>query len=136
MIVMKNTVVRRALLVLAAFVFFAIALGSLLTPHTMAAQLGYVLDNADALNEFRAVYVGLWISTGVLLLIAARRMDLPLIGDLGALLILGQTFGRIVSVALDGMPSAKVWPIFALELIGGIAILLVRPNPSTCGRIE
>ena len=125
---------RRTILILSALVFFAIALGSLVIPHTVAAQLGYTLNNVDALNEFRAVYVGVWVATGILLITAARRIDLPLIGDLGALLILGQTFGRTISIALDGLPGEKIWPIFALELLGGVAILVVRPSNKVSGQ--
>jgi hypothetical protein len=94
----------------------------------MAEGLGYTLSSVDALNEFRAVYVGLWLATAALLVIALRRIQEPLLSDLGALLILGQTGGRILSLLLDGTPSAKVWPIFILEAIGGLALLIVRPS--------
>jgi len=120
--------VRRGILLLTAVVFTAIAIGSLLIPHQMAAQLGYTLDNVDALNEFRAVYVGVWLATAVLLVVAARRIEEALLGDLAALLILGQTFGRLLSMAIDGLPTARMWPPFVVELIGGVVILLVRPG--------
>jgi hypothetical protein len=42
-------------------------------------------------------------------------------------LILGQTVGRMLSLVLDGMPSARVWPMFVLEGVGGVALLVVRP---------
>jgi hypothetical protein len=99
---------------------------SLLLPHEMAAQLGYRLDNVDALNEYRAIYVGLWLATAALLLIAAVRARDALLGDLGALLILGQSFGRCLSLILDGLPSERIWPVFALELAGGLALILLR----------
>ena len=125
---MKNSKVRQILLGLTAVVFASIAVLSLLMPHTMAEGLGYTLSGVDALNEFRAIYVGLWFSTAVLLVVALRRIHEPVLGDLGALLVLGQTGGRILSVLLDGMPSARVWPIFVLEAIGGLALLIVRPS--------
>lgn len=120
--------VRRTVLVLAAVVFTAIAAGSLVAPHPMAAQLGYTLDNVDALSEFRAVYVGVWLATAVLLAVGARRIEDVLLGDLAALLILGQTFGRLLGVAIDGLPSARMLPPFVVEAIGGLAILLARPR--------
>ena len=125
---MKSSRIRRILLGLTAVVFAGIAVASLLAPHRMAEGLGYTLGNVDALSEFRAVYVGLWLATAGLLLVALRRIQEPLLGDLGALLVLGQTGGRILSVLLDGMPSARVWPIFILEAIGGLALLAVRPS--------
>ena len=119
---------RRFLLLAAAAVFSAIALASLLMPHRMARQLGYELTSVDALSEFRAVYVGVWLATAVLLIVAAVRVHSLLLGDLAALLILGQTLGRILSLAIDGVPSARIWPFFALELVGGVAILVIRPR--------
>jgi hypothetical protein len=94
----------------------------------MAEGLGYRLDSADALSEFRAVYVGVWLATAALLIVALRRIHEPLLGDLGAMLVLSQTGGRIVSLLLDGAPSVRVWPLFALEAVGGLALLVVRPS--------
>jgi hypothetical protein len=94
----------------------------------MAEALGYSLLSVDALSEFRAIYVGLWLATAVLLVVAIRRVEVALLGDLCAILVLGQTGGRIVSLLLDGIPSKRVWPIFLLEAVGGIALLGVRPS--------
>jgi hypothetical protein len=120
--------IRQAVLVISALVFTGIAIGSLVAPKQMAAQLGYSLLSTDAYSEFRAVYIGVWLATAVLLVVAARHIGLSLIADLGALLILGQTAGRLISIILDGFPSLNVWPIALLELLGGLAILLSRPN--------
>lgn len=131
---MRSDKVRQALLVLTAMVFAGLAVASLVAPHTMAGGIGYTLDNVDALSEFRAVYVGLWLATAALLIVAARRVADPLLGDLGAMLVLGQTAGRLVSLVLDGMPSARIWPIFILEALGGVALLVVRPRGGVaCG---
>jgi di/tricarboxylate transporter len=132
---MRNTRTRRALLVLAGLVFVGIALASLLAPHEMADGLGYSLASTDALNEFRAVYVGLWLATAVLFFTAAWRADQALLGDMAALLILGQVFGRVLSLALDGSPSARIWPMFFVEAIGGLAILFVRPGRPPSGLV-
>jgi len=126
--VIRSSRVRRTLFTLSGLVFVAIALGSLLAPHEMAAGLGYTLGNVDALSEFRAVYVGLWLAIAVLLVVAGSRVQPALVGDLGALLILGQSVGRLLSLALDGPPTSRIWPMFALETLAGIALLLVRPS--------
>jgi ABC-type thiamin/hydroxymethylpyrimidine transport system permease subunit len=126
----KSSGVRQILLGLVALVFTAIAVGSLVAPHKMAEGLGYSLDSVDALSEFRAIYVGLWLATAVLLVVALRRVQHAVLGDLCAILVLGQTFGRIVSLVLDGIPSGRIVPIFVLEAMGGVALLLVRPSDS------
>ncbi len=127
---MKSSKARQILLGLTALVFVGIAAASLLAPHTMAHGLGYSLTSVDALSEFRAVYVGVWLATAALLVVALRRVQEALLGDLCAILVLGQTGGRMVSLLLDGMPSPRVWPMFVLEAIAGLALLSVRPSNS------
>jgi hypothetical protein len=131
--VIRHDTARRVLLILSALVFAAIAAGALVAPRTMAAQFQMRLDHVDALNEYRAVYVGLWLAQAAMLSIAARQVRWALLGDLGALLILGQVAGRLASLILDGPPSAKVWPTLLMELVAGLAILLVRPRASLSG---
>ena len=128
---MKSSKVRQVLLGLTAAVFVAIAIASLVAPRVMAQELGYSLLSVDALSEFRAIYVGLWLATAVLLVVAMRHVHLALLGDLCAILVLGQTGGRIMSLLLDGIPSRRVWPMFLLEALGGIALLGVRPSVPT-----
>lgn len=125
---MRSNRARRALLAATALVFLGVAVGSLLAPHEMAAGLGYRLDNVDALNEFRAVYVGMWLAMAAVLGWAFRRIEEPCFGDVAALLLLGQTVGRLISLVLDGGPSGRIWPMLVLEGLGGIALLWVRPT--------
>jgi len=127
--VLRSDAVRRLILGIAAVVFVLIATQAILRPDQLL--LGRHLDGIDSYNEFRAIYLGLWLATAVLLVIAAQRIREPVLGDLGALLILGQVFGRIVSLLADGVPGPRVWGIFMLELVGGAAILVVRPSRGT-----
>jgi len=120
---------RRFVLATTALVFVLIAARAMTRPDL--TQLGRHLDTVDQHSEFRAVYLGLWLATAVMLVIAAQRIRDPLPGDLGALLILGQVFGRLVSLVVDGLPGRATWSIFALELLGGVVILVVRPETRT-----
>jgi ABC-type thiamin/hydroxymethylpyrimidine transport system permease subunit len=124
----RSSKARQVLLGIVSLVFAGIAVASLVMPHTMAQGLGYRLDSVDALSEYRAVYVGLWLATAAVCVVALRRVEDALLGDLCALLVLGQVGGRILSLILDGSPSARIWPMFALEALGGVALLLVRPS--------
>ena len=125
---MKSSNARRFLLGVTSLVFACVAMANLVAPRTMARGIGYTLDTVDALSEFRAVYVGVWLAKAVLMAVAFRRVHEALLGDLCAILLLGQTGGRILSVLLDGVPSAKVWPWFVLEAVGGVALIVVRPS--------
>jgi hypothetical protein len=129
----RTLAVRRALLLVAAAVFAGIAIGSLVAPDAMAKGFDYSLSTPNALSEFRAIYVGLWLAHVVLLAWAAKRIELLYLGDIAALLILGQVAGRLVSVVLDGLPDMRLVPIAAAELLGGIFILTVRPGKSLRG---
>lgn len=129
---------RQILLALTALVFLGIAAGSLVAPHRMARDLGYTLDSTDALNEFRAIYVGLWLAKAAFFLTAARRAaDLPILGDLGAVLLLGQTVGRVSSLILDGLPARPmVWTVLLVEALGGVLLLLLRPRALAPARMK
>jgi hypothetical protein len=121
--------VRRVLLGLTGLVFAGIAVASLLAPDTMAAGLGYTLGNVDARSEYRAIYVGLWLAQTVVCVMAARHVHDARLGDVVGILVLGQAVGRLISVGLDGeLPGAKLMPTAIVELVGGIAILAVRPG--------
>ena len=119
---------RRFVLAAAALVFLGIAIGSVVAPRTMAEPFDYELATANALNEFRAVYVGLWLAHAVVLGWAAWRIDVRVLGDVGGLLILGQVVGRLVSLALDGAPDGRIVVPAVAELVGGVLILALRPR--------
>lgn len=133
---MRSSRFRRFALAATGLVFAGIALASALAPHRMAEGLGYTLSNVDALSEFRAVYVGLWTATAVAFWIAARRVHEPLLGDLCALLVLGQVAGRLLSLALDGLPTPRMWPIAGLEAVGAAVLLGVRPDRQLLGALS
>ncbi|MBK7996264.1 MAG: DUF4345 family protein [Blastocatellia bacterium] len=81
----KNNLARQIVLVLAALVFILVAIAALVIPHKMASQMGYTLVNINGLNEFRAIYVGVWFATAILLIVAAKNIKIPLLSDLGAI---------------------------------------------------
>ena len=77
------------------------------------------------LNEFRAVYVGMWLAMAAILVLAFRRVEEPLLGDVAALLILGQTLGRLIEPGpgrkpeLPDLADASCW-----RRSGGAALLV------------
>jgi hypothetical protein len=119
---------RRVVLGLAALTFAAIAVGSLVAPRQMAQPFDYVLDTTNALSEFRAIYVGLWLAHVFVLAWAALRIDLAYLGDVAGVLVLGQVAGRLVGIAIDGLPDLRLAPPAVAELVAGSLILLLRPR--------
>jgi hypothetical protein len=56
------------------------------------------------------------------------RIDDAVIGDLVAVFLLAQPFGRVLVWFRKGSPHGSLRAAFILELIAGTAILLVRPS--------
>lgn len=125
---MSRATARRILLVVTGLVFLGIAAGSLLAPATMAEPFEWTLEHPNSLNEFRAIYVGLWLAHAVLFFWAARRNDLPVLGDVAALLLAGQVVGRLVSLLLDGLPDGRLLGPALAESLGALGLLLTRPR--------
>lgn len=119
---------RRILLWLTASVFTAIALYALLSPEHMAQGLGYTLQAPNGYSEFFAVYVGVWLATSGLAVYAARHIRQPVIGDIVAVLVLAQPVGRCIAMLEHGLPTGNLFAVFVLEVIGGVALLAVRPS--------
>lgn len=125
-----TNLIRRIILAGNGLTFLLIAIGDLFFTERAAYLYGYTLNGpVDGLNEFRAVYIGFWIGLTVLFFYAARRLELVLMGDLALLLILLQSLGRLLSFALDGIPSRRFVIVFFLELISSLIGLLMRPKP-------
>ncbi|MDB4995375.1 MAG: hypothetical protein JWM74_2807 [Myxococcaceae bacterium] len=115
-------------------VFGVIGLAATFAPRFVAAQYGFSsVEGTDAMNELRAVFTGFWLGLALLMITAARKPEMVLLGDIAGAMIGLQALARALSFALDGMPSAKVTSAFAGELLTAIVILAVRPVPRSGG---
>lgn len=119
---------RQVLLGLTALVFAALALRTWWVPDTVARELGYGMSDANGYSELHAIYVGLWLMHAALGVWAALHVDQAVLGDILALLLLGQPLGRLIAVPRYGLPRGPLLAFFALEVIGGLALLAVRPG--------
>ena len=79
-------------------------------------------------SEFHAIYLGVWLATAILAILAAVRIRQALHGDLLAMFVLAQPLGRLIAVIRFGLPEGPLLFMFALEAIGGLAVLCVRPS--------
>lgn len=120
--------IRRIMLIGNGLTFLGIAIGVLLATSKAAYLYGYTLNGVDGLNEFRAVYIGFWIGLTVLFFTAARKLELTLLGDIGFLMVLLQSLGRLLSFVVDGKPSERFIVVFFLEFLTGLIGLLIRPR--------
>ena len=119
---------RAALLQLAATAGSLAALVAMLDPDRVADAMGVFVVGVNGYSQFYAIYVGVRLATAGLALLAARRGELPILGDLAALFILAQPLGRLVAAFAIGLPGGLLFVICGIELAVGLALLLLRPQ--------
>ncbi len=115
----------RWVLVILALPFLGVGVAFMVAPETSAGLVGLSLADATAFADVRAVYGGLQLGCGGLLVAAAWRPDLARIGLVGAIALYGGlAFARCVSVVVSGVPSTVGLMLHAAEL-AGLAFALV-----------
>jgi len=104
------------------------ALSAMLNPDRIATAMGQFLVGVNGYSQFYAVYVGVRLATAGLALLAARRGDQPILGDLAALFILAQPLGRFIASFAIGLPQGLLFVVSGIEVLAGLALLLLRPR--------
>jgi hypothetical protein len=104
------------------------ALSAMLDPDRTAAAMGLFLVGVNGYSQFYAIYVGVRLATAGLALLAARQGDQPILGDLAALFILAQPLGRFIASFAIGLPQGLLFVVSGIELLAGLALLLLRPR--------
>jgi hypothetical protein len=104
------------------------ALSAMLDPDRTAAAMGLFLVGVNGYSQFYAIYVGVRLATAGLSLLAARRGDQPILGDLTALFLLAQPLGRFIASFAIGLPQGLLFVVSGIELLAGLALLLLRPR--------
>ncbi len=104
------------------------ALVAMLDPDRVATAMGLFLVGVNGYSQFYAIYVGVRLATAGLALLAARRGDQPILGDLVALFLLAQPAGRLVAAFAIGLPNGSLFVVSGIELLAGLALLALRPR--------
>jgi hypothetical protein len=120
--------VRGQLLQLVATASSLAALVAMLDPDRVATAMGLFLVGVNGYSQFYAIYVGVRLATAGLALLAARRGDQPILGDLVALFLLAQPAGRLVAAFAIGLPRGVLFVVCGIELLAGLALLALRPR--------
>lgn len=119
---------RGQLLQFVATAHSLLALAALLNPDRIGEAMGLFLVGVNGYSQFFAVYVGVRLATAGLALLAARRGDQPILGDLTALFILAQPAGRLVAAFAIGLPQGLLLVVSGIEAIVGVTLLWLRPR--------
>ena len=119
---------RVKLLQLVATASSLAALVAMLDPDRVATAMGLFLVGVNGYSQFYAIFVGVRLATAGLALLAARRGDQPILGDLVALFLLAQPAGRLVAAFAIGLPRGVLFVVCGIELLAGLALLALRPR--------
>ena len=119
---------REKLLQLVATASSLAALVAMLDPDRVATAMGLFLVGVNGYSQFYAIYVGVRLATAGLAVLAARRGDQPILGDLVALFLLAQPAGRLVAAFAIGLPTGSLFVVSGVELLAGLALLALRPR--------
>jgi hypothetical protein len=119
---------RGQLLQLVATASSLAALVAMLDPDRVATAMGLFLVGVNGYSQFYAIYVGVRLATAGLAVLAARRGDQPILGDLVALFLLAQPAGRLVAAFAIGLPTGSLFVVSGIELLAGLALLALRPR--------
>lgn len=118
-------------LLLCGVAFILIGVNTFHDPLAAMAPVELNINSVSALNELRANYGGMQIGVGLLLLAGFRVPALTrpvLLAQ--ALLVGGLAWGRIISIAIDGMPGTFVQGLLVLEsVIAVVSLLLFLRKP-------
>ncbi len=132
---MSRLRVRQGLLTLLGIALLAVAGFNFLDPVGSAEAAGLQFASLTGLNEYRAVYTGMFGGLGVGALIAARNPENLLLGDMVALAVVGEAIARMSSIAIDGYPGPTTILLLASELTP-LAVLLARPSQPAVDQVS
>lgn len=113
-----NTKINQLFLLVTGVSFLLIGLNTFHDPLAAMAPVELAINTVSALNELRANYGGLQIGIGLLLLAGVLRPTLARPALLAqALIVGGLACGRLISIALDGLPNSFVQSLVVLESV-------------------
>ena len=129
---MTTTWFQRLTLGAAGLAALGIGLAITAAPASFYASYGIVLGtDPNLLSELRAPGANLAALGAIILAGTVHQGIARLSAALGAVVFLAYAFGRIVSMALDGMPSSGLVQATMIELvIGGLCAVLLRRGQS------
>ena len=122
--------IARGILLLEAFVFIWIGLFFVVAPGTMLGYVEVEARTAVARTDIRAVYGGLDLGIGVLLLVGATQPAFLVYGLWTGSVVFGSlVVTRLLGLILDGSQAAITYYLLAFEIVGflasGLALMLV-----------
>jgi len=118
----------------------ALAIGAFITlaPHAFYASYGITLgDDPNLLSELRAPGAGLAGLGALMLAGIARATMAPIALTVALVVYLAFPAGRIISIALDGLPSSSVMGALAIEVVvAGLLLMAFKSRQPGTSRTK
>jgi hypothetical protein len=106
------------ILALAGLSFIGFGVAFVVSPAEMAGVVGLVAETPSALTEVRAMYGGLEIALGMVLLTLLRGATAQVIGlRVAAFAFGGLALGRLTGLVVDGFWQPFTWLLMAVEIL-------------------
>ena len=116
----------------------ALAIGTMITlvPHAFYASYGITLgQDPNLLNELRAPGAGLAVFGALMLAGVVRAAMAPIALAVALTVYVAFPVGRIVGIAMDGMPSSSVIGALVFEIIiAGLLLAAFKLRTTGSGR--
>ncbi|MEJ2229302.1 MAG: DUF4345 domain-containing protein [Alphaproteobacteria bacterium] len=119
---------QKLVLGVAGLIASGIGVAIMAMPHAFYASNGISLGtDVNLINELRAPGANL-VALGAIVFAGSIRPQMArLSAFLGATIFLAYAFGRLVSLALDGVPTDSLLAATAIEIVvGGLCLLAFR----------
>ncbi|SDH91723.1 DUF4345 domain-containing protein [Lutimaribacter saemankumensis] len=132
---MSLTTLEKIALGISGLTAFGIGAAILAAPHAFYASYGITLDgNASLLSELRAPAAGL-AAFGLLMLMGILRPAMAAVSKAASLTVfLAFPAGRLIGLAIEGLPSTGILAALVLEL--GVAMLCLVAFKRRVGRSQ
>jgi hypothetical protein len=116
------------ILALASLSFIGFGVAFVMSPAEMAGVVGLAAETPSALTEVRAMYGGLEIALGVVLLTMLRGATAQIVGlRVAAFAFGGLALGRLTGLVVDGFWQPFTWLLMAVEILSaGLCVWALR----------
>ncbi|TGK12064.1 DUF4345 domain-containing protein [Leptospira fletcheri] len=110
---------RSAYLLMNLAVYFGFAVGFLVQPNPLAEMIGISFRSTAALADFRAMYGGLCLGIGILILSGMLRPTARIAAiQLSLLTAAGLFLGRLITIVFDGPGNEYIYISMFTEAVG------------------
>jgi len=106
---------------LVGVIFAVVGVIALFVPHVLFDPIGVSVTTASGLAEIRAAYGSFFLCSAGLFWMGSMRAELRRTSLTWACMVLtGFVVGRLISLAIDGMPNGVAMASMGAEIIGAI----------------